>query len=180
MHPPVPLVYYELAQSYNCIFLSTKSIRDPFCWKHLISIMSKKNEACFRVFPKEDEVNTIWMECFQNFPRPLYLFVDLSMISEDFTSSSSSSTLKLLGTANILYTDHSCRVVFSLSSGTRHILDSKNKKSWQDLSTLLSYCEPIYVLGFTEYEAKHYLEVFESQSLKFHEVYPLPTLIHCC
>ena len=141
--------------------------------------MSEKNKACFSAKEAND---TIWMECFQNFPRPLYLFVHLSSISEDFTISSSTLAL-LLRTAIDLYNDHDSRIALSLSSGTGHILNSKNKRSQQGLSSLLSYCEPIYVLSFTEYEAKHYLEVFES-SLKFCEVYPLtctnPLLLRTC
>jgi len=125
--------------------------------------MSKKNIACFSAFPKE-AVDTIWMECFKNFPRPLHLLVALSSISEDFTI----STLTLmLGTAIDLYNDYDSRMVLSLSIGTRHILHSTNIRSQQTLSSLISYCQQIHVLGFTEHKAKHYLEVFES-SLKFH------------
>jgi len=168
-------VYYEFAHSYNCIFLSTKYFQDPFCWSHLILTMSKKNKACFSAFPKE-AVDTIWMECFKSFPRPLHLFVYLSSITI--------STLTLmLGTAIDLYNDYDSQMLLSLSSSTRHIMHSTNIRSQQTLSSLISYCQQIHVLGFTEHKAKHYVEVFES-SLKFHEVYLLtytnPLLLRTC
>jgi len=152
-------VYYELAQRSSCLFLSMKSFQCHFCWKCLMSIMSKDEEVCFST--------AIWVKLFEDFPRPLYLFVDLSLISDDFDDNVFSV---LLSTANALYNDCESRIVLSLSSGTRHILNSNNRKNTQLLSSLISYCEPIYLQGFTESEAKFYLNLFESR-LEFDQLY---------
>lgn len=97
--------------------------------------------------------------------KPLHVFIDLSLFTTPPEGCNFNQFMEMVG---LLCGNENHRILISASSGIRHVTNC-GKSIMEKLGNILKTCEPFYVTGFTEKEAKKY---FTNNQVSFEDVYP--------